>query len=460
MLVQLYLFLAVLLYLPRSTSSTHDESFPDTTITSLAFGSCHNNKKVLSHGNNHIWRAISHFKPEVFLWTGDSVYAPEKGGVASVVTLTKEYQKTLTDESVGYGQFIRTVPLGAFGTWDDHDYGANDAGKELPDKEQRQEAFLNFLGRPQQLQRRDGVYSSVTIGTPPHQLLVIMLDTRSNRDRHCIPSIASLPLGSIGGTFAALLSCMTRWLSVSFQLNKYIPTCQERQMLSSQQWQWLEEVVASSTAQAHVVISSVQLLTTNPAPESWGHFDKERSRLLNRLRGLPGLVVISGDVHFAELSTTHPEWYSIASGSRKETDLDSKLDIMEITSSGLTHSVKDLGLLAEWQLKAFNAHRFGSLYLGRNFGTIHFDWEHKVLRVDIHNQNGAVVLSTGDRPIGRGSTLTENHVDHVRKLHGGIVFLFVIGLIFLLAALVIYISSNKMTGQLQKSGKNEEKKNE
>jgi hypothetical protein len=253
---------------------------------------------------------------------------------------------------------------------------------------------------------------------------------------------------------------MTRWLSVSFQVNKYIPTCQERQMLSSQQWQWLEEVVASSTAQAHVVISSVQLLTTNPAPESWGHFDEERNRLLNLLRGLPGLVVISGDVHFAELSTTQPEGYSIALGSRKEADLDSKLDIIEVTSSGLTHSVKDLGFLAEWQLKAFNAHRFGSLYLGRNFGTIHFDWEHEVLRVDIHDQNGAVVLSTGDRPIGRVSSLTENDVDYVRKLHGGKIFLFVIGLILLLATLIVYISSKKMIGQLRKRGKNEEKKDE
>jgi alkaline phosphatase D len=439
---------------------THDESFPDRKIATLAFGSCHNNKKVMlsNGGNKSIWNSVSGFKPEAFIWTGDSVYAPEKGGVASISTLTEEYQKTLTNDTVGYGEFIKTVPLGAFGTWDDHDFGANDAGKELPDKDQRQDAFLNFLGRPQQQKRRDGVYSSVTIGTPPNQVLVIMLDTRTNRDRHCIPSIASLPLGNVGGTIAALISCMTRWLTVSFQLNKHISACWERHMLSSRQWQWLEEVIASSTAQAHVVVSSIQFLTTNPAPESWGHFDTERARLMNLFRELPGLVILSGDVHFAELSTTHPKWYSVASGKKR--DSDNIIDIVEVTSSGLTHSVKDLGSLAEWQLKAFDAHRFGPIYLGRNFGTIHFDWNRNVLRVDVHDHNGGVVLSTGDRPIGRPSTLSEYDIIHVRKLHGGKLFYLVIGLIVVFGVLIVCTPPHKMFRQIKRKNSEEGKKEE
>lgn len=446
-----YVFVSALLHLPRSNSITHDESFPDTKISTLAFGSCHNNKKVLRSygGNKSIWNSISVFNPEAFIWTGDSVYAPEKGGVASVLTLSKEYERTLTNDTVGYGEFINTVPLGALGTWDDHDFGANDAGIELKDKEQRQDAFLNFLGRPQKLKRLDGVYSSVTIGSPPNQVLVIILDTRTNRDRHCIPSIASLPLGNVGGTIAALISCMTRWFTVSFQLNKYISSCRERHMLSSRQWQWLEEVIASSTAQAHVLVSSVQFLTTNPAPESWGHFDQERTRLMNLLRELPGLIILSGDVHFAELSTTHPEWYSV--GSEKRRDSGNKIDIMEVTSSGLTHSVKDLGSLAEWQLKAFGAHRFGQLYLGRNFGTVHYDWNRKVFRVDVHDLNGSVVLSTGDRPIGHPSTLSENDLIHVHKLHGGKLFHLVIGLIAVFGVLIVYTPPQKMCSQIKKS---------
>jgi len=418
--IKVCLCLFVLNFLPYiSLSIIHDESFPNITITTLAFGSCHNNKRVKSSADS-IWSAIANQNPSIFLWTGDSIYAPEKGGVASISTLAKEYDKTLTNETIGYGRFLSTLPLGVLGTWDDHDYGANDAGKELADKAQRQDAFLNFLGVPAtSIQRkRDGVYSSTTIGTPPNQLLIILLDTRSHRDRHCIPSIASLPLGSLGGTLAAIISCMARWFSVSFQLNKYLPFCREKHILSSQQWQWIEEVISTSTAQAHIVVSSVQLLTTNPAPESWGHFDEERNRLLNLLRRLPGLVVISGDVHHAEILTTNTE---------KIGESEEKGDIIEVTSSGLTHSVKDLTVLAEWQLKAFDAHRATvknmdggkAVFLGKNYGTLHFDWERHELRADVHDHTGKVVLSTGKRKIGRASSLTEHDVDRVLKLDGG-----------------------------------------
>ena len=33
-------------------------------------------------------------------------------------------------------------------TWDDHDYGSNDAGKEYPMKEKSKEVFLEFWSEP------------------------------------------------------------------------------------------------------------------------------------------------------------------------------------------------------------------------------------------------------------------------------------------------------------------------
>lgn len=35
------------------------------------------------------------------------------------------------------------------GTWDDHDYGLNDAGKEFPHKIANQRLLLDFLDEPQ-----------------------------------------------------------------------------------------------------------------------------------------------------------------------------------------------------------------------------------------------------------------------------------------------------------------------
>ena len=48
------------------------------------------------------------------------------------------------------------------GTWDDHDYGVNDAGKDLNEKNLRQNLFLNFLEVPLKSKRRTrkGMYST------------------------------------------------------------------------------------------------------------------------------------------------------------------------------------------------------------------------------------------------------------------------------------------------------------
>lgn len=61
-------------------------------------------------------------------------------------------------------------------------------------------------------------------------------------------------------------------------------------MLSEEQWSWLDDELFpkkndnSSFPELTVIVSSVQVLTTNPSVESWGHFPLERKRLLSKLR--------------------------------------------------------------------------------------------------------------------------------------------------------------------------------
>ena len=74
-------------------------------------------------------------------------------------------------------------------------------------------------------------------------------------------------------------------------------------MLGEEQWTWLERQLNDSKASMNIVISSIQVLTTNPVVESWGHFPNERERLLTLLNNITGLVILSGDVHHAEIST-------------------------------------------------------------------------------------------------------------------------------------------------------------
>jgi PhoD-like phosphatase len=160
-------------------------------------------------------------------------------------------------------------------------------------------------------------------------------------------------------------------------------------MLGDSQWQWLESTLKHSPADFHIVVSSVQVLTTNPVVESWGHFPEEKKRLLKLMEYLdpPGLVFLSGDVHHGELSRAR-----VVRGSREDM-------WVEVTSSGLTHTCGDSfinKILCPNMLRTFSKHRLPSsdnhdedipstkhrksdtnvtvrrenFYIGKNFGLI------------------------------------------------------------------------------------------
>ena len=65
-------------------------------------------------------------------------------------------------------------------TWDDHDFGMNDAGADFSQRSASQEEFLRFWGIPTSSPRwnRPGVYDSKLIGPKGQQVQVILLDTR------------------------------------------------------------------------------------------------------------------------------------------------------------------------------------------------------------------------------------------------------------------------------------------
>ncbi|CAN0473073.1 unnamed protein product, partial [Ectocarpus sp. 8 AP-2014] len=73
--------------------------------------------------------------------------------------MKEAFSKQLANED--YQRFLAKVPR-VEGVWDDHDYGVNDAGKELSDHPGRVSAFLDFLGVGDDDPRRGGstLYSS------------------------------------------------------------------------------------------------------------------------------------------------------------------------------------------------------------------------------------------------------------------------------------------------------------
>ena len=279
-----------------------DVEYPDVTATTLAFGSCHKNN--IKPNEPNIWNAISTLQPDAFLWTGDLVYSPKKGSIASLETLKQEYDKLKQNQTIGFSDFLLDAEKegylkgGYHATLDDHDYGANDCGNDIPELRERQNLLLDFLGVESGDVRRErnGIYSTVTMGKAPHKTKVIFLDTRSGRSKHCIPSVGASPYAfGLGSP----LACLTRWITANLNLQNIIPSCRNGKVLDEDQWHWLEQHLLGSDAQVNIVVSSIQVLTTNKLFETWGQFPQERTRLLKLLNSVDekkSVLLLSGDV--------------------------------------------------------------------------------------------------------------------------------------------------------------------
>jgi phosphodiesterase/alkaline phosphatase D-like protein len=318
------------------------------SLPNVAFGSC--NRQNLPQ---EFWKNIALQHPSHFLWMGDAVYA--KGH--SVDRLFQAYDTLLSNEN--YQRFTKGVYID--GVWDDHDYGVNDAGGYISNRLQRQVEYLTFLQKSgntniQPLFEQDGIYHTLDIPFDDRLMKVIFLDTRSFRSVHYIRS-----LGEFRFPLSALIASAIRasYSIMGFGRN-YAGS-----MLGEAQWTWLEHTLQQSTADVHIIISSVQVLTSNPVFESWGHFPIEKQRLLTLLgRYQPQhTVLLSGDVHLGEIS--HASY-----GHNRQR-------LVEVTSSGLTHTCatgKANNILCPVMMHLFSAHRISEAgyYPSKNYGMIQF----------------------------------------------------------------------------------------
>ncbi|KAI9022122.1 PhoD-like phosphatase-domain-containing protein [Hyaloraphidium curvatum] len=395
---------------------------PDTShpapLTRLAFGSCSNARKGRQ---SDVWDAVAARQPELWVWTGDAVYA--KGGTGSSekaldrvkdaygqmlgATLGRWAANTTGDSA--YASFARSLPLPVVGTWDDHDLGRNDGGRHVPRLPERQAAFLDFLGVPagSTLRARHGVFAHHVYGPPDRRVSLILVDTRTSRDDHVVPSVAWYMDTTPLSTFWALLAACIRFASAYSGLTA-LGDRRGRQMLGEEQWTWLARALAEP-ANATLLVSSVQVVATTPTTESWGHFPRERTRLLRLLREADpaGLVIVSGDVHVAEVLGLPG------------------LPDLEVTSSGLTHSCADslkVQALCDLVWSFGGEHRRG-VFVGRNWADVSVDWEGEKVTVEVRSleegSRGEVVLSV-ERGMGvRATELIPADVDGVQGVVPG-----------------------------------------
>jgi alkaline phosphatase D len=292
-------------------------------VTRLAFGSC--NRESLPQP---LWSLIAARQPDVWIWLGDNIY----GDSDDMDVLRRKYAQQLSNPS--YREFIAKVPV--IGTWDDHDFGKGDGGREFNARAGSQQEMLNFLGEPPGTPRRkqEGVYASYTYGPAGKQIKVILLDTRYHRD-----SIGS------NGT-----------------------------MLGETQWAWLERELRDSKAQIHLIGSGIQVIAAQHRYEKWANFPAERERLFRLIGDLkvPGVIFLSGDRHIAELSLI--EWGPVG------------YPLYDLTSSGLTHT---------WprrDVKEQNDNRVSEMVVALNYGIIDVDWNERdpLITMRVHDATDAV----------------------------------------------------------------------
>lgn len=159
----------------------------------------------------------------------------------------------------------------------------------------------------------------------------------------------------------------------------------EGDILGEEQWAWIEQTLKASPSKIHLIGSGIQVTPfLKPVQEAWSLHPASRQRLFNLIASLkvPGVIFLSGDVHYSEYLRVPPS----CSGTG--------YPVYEFTSSGLTHSCD--GLLGQCSLILNNFfmtpyHFNNSFYTGLNWGSIEFDWTQNTITFLTHDIHGQVV---------------------------------------------------------------------
>jgi alkaline phosphatase D len=232
-------------------------------------------------------------------------------------------------------------------TWDDHDFGINDAGSDYKEIEKSKSIFLNFIQEPQNSPRRKrkGVYDSYYFEHSGKIIQILLLDTRTFRSN----------------------------LSKNFW-GEIIPNIDPNAtILGEDQWNWLDQEFQKK-ADVRLLVSSIQFHNDLHRFEKWGNFPNEKKKLFQLLQkhSIKGTLIISGDRHIGEM-------YKIQKAGLPT--------LFEITSSPLN---KELTFPA---VEPFHPDRIGNFVQESNFGLLRFIPEKDDLKIfmEIHLLNGLIL---------------------------------------------------------------------
>lgn len=308
------------------------QPLPEDEINRIAFGSC-----AKQWEPQPIWGTVAAAKPDLFLFIGDAIYGDwhgDKPFVPTAESLQADWERLAAIPE--FAAVREQVPFMA--TWDNHDYGSHDGGAGFGLKEASKSLFLDFFGEPDGSQRRvtPGIYDARVLGPEGRRVQVILLDTRSFRSgfrRDPRTAEARKAIGKVG---------------------KYLPRSEpSATLLGEAQWQWLEKQL-KKPAELRLIVSSTQVIADQKGMDEWGVFPRERQRLFDLIdtTAADGVLILSGNVHFAEVSRYRGNTYPL----------------YDFTASGMTHVNPDYAA-------ARNDYRVAGPFVEHNVGLVVIDWE-------------------------------------------------------------------------------------
>lgn len=326
----------------------------DTVITRIAFGSCQNENRSMA-----FWDVIAAQKPQAFLLIGDNVYGDTGSFTdATIPTLTASYRKLSSRQE--FDRFRRSVPM--LTTWDDHDFGANDAGGSFAFKEYAEKIYETYWNASEEVKSRPGVYESRMVGPEGKRVQFILLDTRFFRS-----DLARMP-----------------YRDPAPALGWYIPNEDRKAtVLGDAQWQWLEQELAKP-ADVRFIVSSIQMVTSAHGYESWNNFPRERDRFYKLLaaKGIDNAVLLTGDRHAGAFYKT-----SVAGLSRP---------LWEFTSTSLNFAFGK----GDDRTREPDPARTGGFWGIPNFGQIDIDWDAKKVTLSLRKDDGSLIEEQVINPFG------------------------------------------------------------
>ncbi|WP_084399494.1 alkaline phosphatase D family protein [Henriciella aquimarina] len=316
---------------------------PDAVLDRILVASCNDEEQP-----SPTLATLGEEEADLFLMIGDNVYGDtDHGKYQSNQPELDELREAFGElaQREEFRQVRAKFPMMV--AWDDHDYGANDGGKDFPFKALSERIHETFWGLDgEEVGQYPGTYYARSFGPEGQRVQIIVLDTRFFRS-DLTPTDEP---GAVGK-------------------ERYVPAPEGsmQDMLGAAQWTWLENRL-QDPADIRFIVSSIQVMPTVHGWEAWDKLPDERARLFELVQstGAEGVVFLSGDRHAGFVYEER--------------------GVLPYAANELTASSLNLSFAEESAER--DSRQIGGAYPPENYGVVEIDWAGETVSLVVKDSDG------------------------------------------------------------------------